>query len=363
MMKKMFAATLVITIMILGSVTTVNSQDASSLPERFRCVLVGKIDNQFPIQVELNRIGDDLIGRYFYERKRDGNYLSLRGKLDQTGAVALSEYDGDKETGKFNGKLTREVIDGESNFKLAGTWTSLKDAKEVPVELVEQRFNLGDGLKIASKEQRVDAKAEKVGIVTAHPQLSGGGPRVENFNKTMNDFVGQRVAGFRKELQPENKSARPAADSGRPAGTLDVSYKVLYADRNLVSLIYTTYTYTGGAHGNAASASFNYDLKNGKMLTLADLFTPNSGYLTTIAEHCINAIKQRNISDEKWIRGGAGPDRKNYLNWNIVPQGLLITFDAYQVAAYAAGPQEVVVPYSALKEMIKPGGPLAAFVN
>jgi hypothetical protein len=42
---------------------------------------------------------------------------------------------------------------------------------------------------------------------------------------------------------------------------------------------------------------------------------------------------------------------------------LQITFDAYQVAAYAAGPQEVVVSYSVLKPIIKPDGPLAAFTK
>jgi hypothetical protein len=40
-----------------------------------------------------------------------------------------------------------------------------------------------------------------------------------------------------------------------------------------------------------------------------------------------------------------------------------ITFDPYQVAAYAAGPQNVLVPFSALKEIIKPDGIVTQFVK
>jgi hypothetical protein len=42
---------------------------------------------------------------------------------------------------------------------------------------------------------------------------------------------------------------------------------------------------------------------------------------------------------------------------------LLITFDEYQVAAYAAGPQTVVVPYSELKGLIDPQGALGNFIQ
>ena len=38
----------------------------------------------------------------------------------------------------------------------------------------------------------------------------------------------------------------------------------------------------------------------------------------------------------------------------------MITFDEYQVAPYAAGPQEVTVPYGALQAVIHRQGPLGA---
>jgi hypothetical protein len=66
---------------------------------------------------------------------------------------------------------------------------------------------------------------------------------------------------------------------------------------------------------------------------------------------------------EELIDAGAGPRADNYRAWNITRKGLWITFDPYQVAAYAAGPQNILVPYSVLKDIIKPDGPIAMYAN
>jgi hypothetical protein len=42
---------------------------------------------------------------------------------------------------------------------------------------------------------------------------------------------------------------------------------------------------------------------------------------------------------------------------------LAITFDEYQVAPYAAGPQTVVVPFSELTNLLNPEGPAKSFLN
>jgi len=42
---------------------------------------------------------------------------------------------------------------------------------------------------------------------------------------------------------------------------------------------------------------------------------------------------------------------------------VLISFDPYQVGPYAAGPQEIVVPYNELAALIDPAGPAGAFLN
>ena len=62
------------------------------------------------------------------------------------------------------------------------------------------------------------------------------------------------------------------------------------------------------------------------------------------------------MSDDEWITKGAGADKDNFSNWNLTKKGLLITFEPYQVAAYAAGSQTVIIPYDKLKSVLKKDG-------
>ena len=149
---------------------------------------------------------------------------------------------------------------------------------------------------------------------------------------------------------------------------LDIGYDIALAKDDLISIQFSLGSYSGGAHPNSSSAVLNYDVKAGKVLRLADLFNPGARYLQTISSYCIKDWKKQSKSkdsllDDATIQSGAGPEVKNYQSWTITKKGLEITFDAYQVGAYAAGPQTVLVPYSALKELIKPDGPLAQFVS
>ncbi len=59
------------------------------------------------------------------------------------------------------------------------------------------------------------------------------------------------------------------------------------------------------------------------------------------------------MSDDEWIATGAGPKAENFDSWNITKTGILINFDPYQVAAYAAGPQDVLIPYEEIKSILK----------
>ena len=96
------------------------------------------------------------------------------------------------------------------------------------------------------------------------------------------------------------------------------------------------------------------------MLALSDLFKADSDYLGAIADYAVNDLKAR---DALFFEEGAAPTAENYQIWNLTPEGLLITFDPYQVAPYAAGTQEVLVPYLELLEIIDPQGPISVFAD
>src|SRR5262249_1630530 len=95
-----------------------------------------------------------------------------------------------------------------------------------------------------------------------------------------------------------------------------------------------------------------------------DLFSAKN-YLSVISNYCMKDLRERARQDpdsmiaEDMMTTGASPRADNYRAVAITKKGLWVTFDPYQVAPYAAGPQNVLVPYSAVKDTIKPDSAIA----
>jgi hypothetical protein len=194
-------------------------------------------------------------------------------------------------------------------------------------------------------------------ITSQTPQLTGSNdPRVQAFNQQVNGLVTKEVDVFRQNFQ------QLPVTSYSNGSSLDVTYTLVSQVGDLWSFKFDIAFYSdGAAHPGSNSTTLNYDLGQGRELVLSDLFLPNSNYLEVIANYCTAELMKQPYSDSFFL-DGAKPTLENYRNWNITPDGLLITFDTYQVAPGAAGPQTVVVPYSELQAVVNPQGPLAIVI-
>lgn len=320
--------------------------------------------------MELERKGADLTGDYFYERTGAFNAamrtLELKGRIDGDGNVTLTETTykagNPQKTGEFKGKLDGLSANGAVRLRFSGLWTGGKDGKQMPFSLRQLQFDLG-GLKLDEKKEKSADKRLRYEMGTALPQLAGADTaRGEKFNQAIANLVAPRTGEFRKtidEMAREAGAAKRDAKSSPPPNSFDVSYEVTAAGKDFISVLFSFFEYTGGAHPNTTTQSFNYDLNRNAPVSLADLFTPNSNYLKVISDYAIRELNK--LETVSGVEEGAGPKIENFHSWNITPAGLKITFDNYQVGPYAAGQHEVIVPYSVLKPIIEPDGLLAQF--
>jgi hypothetical protein len=159
------------------------------------------------------------------------------------------------------------------------------------------------------------------------------------------------------DTNPKNLPADPNLNES----FLNISFKLLTPPGNFISLKFEITSYIkGAAHPFDYSRTATYDLEKGDDVTLDQLFLPGSNYLEIISTYCVAKLQNSEIGPVL-SNEGAQPDPKNYRNWNITADGLLITFDEYQVAPYAAGPQQVMIPYTELTAINNPQGPLAIY--
>jgi len=327
----------------------------------------GSIGSSLDLQMKLVRTGDQLAGSYFYQKV--GTRIDLRGNVDKDGNLTLEEFDkSGKQTGLFKGLWTVDPADGL--VTLAGNWskplTEKDSAKKTAFSIHEEPVAFTGDVDLVLKQIKESNKKLMYEIDVRYPQLTGGNnPNFEKFNQVVRASATKRVAGFKKDMAPaEGEEPRPEGSMG---SDLNVGYEVALAQDDLISIQFSVGSYyQGAAHPNTFTEVVNYDLKNGKQLKLADLFKPGAKYLQEIANYCIADLKKqakdKGLLDEE-IQNGAAPNAKNYQSWTITRKGLGINFDAYQVGPYAAGPQYVLVPYSSLKDVINPDGPVGQFAK
>ena len=331
----------------------------------------GSIGSALDLQMKLAREGDKLTGTYFYQKV--GKKIELRGNVDKDGNLTLEEFDsGGKQSGVFSG-LWKTTADGAA--ELVGNWSKPATDKKIAFSLHEQPIELSNGVEIVNRQIREKNKKLRYEVDVQYPQLSGSvDPNIEKFNQTIRSLMLKKVADFKKEMAPE-PGAQPSPETGDAAADeslgsdVTIGYEVVLAKDDLIAIDFTVGSYSAGAaHPNSYTDVVNFDLKNGRQLKLAELFVPGAKYVGALATYCIEDLKKQSkaqgadgMLDDDWIQRGAGPDATNYDNWSITKKGLKITFDPYQVGPYAAGPQHVLVPYSALKDIIRPDGPAGQF--
>ena len=107
--------------------------------------------------------------------------------------------------------------------------------------------------------------------------------------------------------------------------------------------------------------TINYDLRRG-MLRALDVF--KRGYLKVFTSYSRKELKEKydlTYSTDDWARRGTMPKKSNFNNWNLVPDGVLLSFEDYQIAAHAFGQAEMIIPYAELKRVLRSDSVVSQF--
>lgn len=107
--------------------------------------------------------------------------------------------------------------------------------------------------------------------------------------------------------------------------------------------------------GKLAVNGQNYDLKAGRPInSLAELFKPKSNYLKAIASYCVRELTRCDVTDrDEWFRKGTAPTSANYKMWSLTRDGVVITFQEYQIAPGVFPGVSVLVPFSHLRGLLR----------
>ena len=168
------------------------------------------------------------------------------------------------------------------------------------------------------------------------------------------------VAGEIDEFHANLAEWEPADGAWKSSFEADGS--VLWVQPPILSMVLdVSVFYAGAAHPGQYAITLVWDAGRGRALAPEDLFRAGSDWPQALSREVIPALERDlgEMADPAWIAEGAGAVPESFARWALVEEGLIVFFDPYQVAPYAAGPQAVTIARAALAEVVDPGGPLA----
>lgn len=147
---------------------------------------------------------------------------------------------------------------------------------------------------------------------------------------------------------------------------LERRVEVVYQSERLITFRSSEFAFTGGAHPSSNLSYTVLDLQTGKEIKLNDLLVSDyDGKLNVVGERAFRLA--RNIAaDISLEEEGFWFTNNVFLlntNFGVTEKGLVFFFNNYEVAPYAMGTTEVLIPFEDIAPLIRPDGLLAAMVQ
>jgi len=232
-------------------------------------------------------------------------------------------------------------------------------ACEKPVEFVSEtlRFNQ------SQLPECADATCAKV--EATYPKFIGLSPAVDPLNAHIQKFLiaslylGEGNTPSATSIEVAARQFIAASNDLKTEFDMELTYeaqlqvKEVFENTHLICLEEQSYLFTGGAHGYGSMHYKTFDLTTGDELSVESLFDDFAGF-KSFAEQKFRVAKNipegASINDTGyWFKDDvfALPESLGLTN-----EGINLRYNQYDIASYADGPIEVLIPWSEIKPFL-----------
>jgi len=191
-------------------------------------------------------------------------------------------------------------------------------------------------------------------VRVAYPEFIGLGPASSIINQQIKKHIHKEVHDAQERLSLDELV--PSA----PKGYLRGKYEVCLLTPKIVSVRFSFSGYSpGAAHPYDWTTAFNYRVRPPRAFTTQDLFVAGIDpilVLSVLSQRELTLAPEQFVFD--WVEEASGPKKENFRSLTFDKHDLCITFDEYQVNAYAAGPYSINIPYGMIKDLMPHNSPL-----
>ncbi|TCZ73423.1 DUF3298 domain-containing protein [Paenibacillus albiflavus] len=144
-----------------------------------------------------------------------------------------------------------------------------------------------------------------------------------------------------------------------PIADMVGTYEIKLNTHCVLSLVLINYAiHHLEAHGMTYQLAYTFNLRNGHVYTLAELFKPGSPYVDRLNDMIKQQIQDREI---QLLHEFKSIDANQ--SFYITDKDLVIYFPIYQYTPYYYGILTFQVPYTAISDLLAPSGPICKIRN
>ncbi len=206
---------------------------------------------------------------------------------------------------------------------------------------------------------------KRASFVEKHPSYEVDFQYPRTGNRTIDTAIEIWARDFAKGFA-ESAVRDHETDNLRPY-TAHLRYDIARNESNVFAVAFRYAYDLGGAHPNSATFTFDFLMPDAWRIYLPEIVKPDAWQ--RVSDLAVADLIGRvasgpdALSTEEWVRRGAGPASYNFSEFVLLKDELLIYFDPYQVAAYAAGRQAAHTSHEVARRHAPELAGAAAFVR
>mgnify|MGYP000515686223 CR=1 FL=1 len=205
-------------------------------------------------------------------------------------------------------------------------------------------------LEFEGYEQKLAADREKTGlkeaVVTGYGKIHGYDAVIAVMDSSfimgsMGSVVGEKIT---RAFEYATANRFPVRQY-----EIYVDFNVTFNMNCIISLYFDRYEYTGGAHGSTVRTSDSWNIACKRPVSLTDLFPAGTDIRDYYKRAIIGQIEQEAESEAMLYFEDYEKLVNRYLslsNFYLTYEGVVIYFQQYEIAPYATGIPEFLIPYS-----------------
>lgn len=175
-------------------------------------------------------------------------------------------------------------------------------------------------------------------------------------NKKQEDIINNKITKWTEDWINEVKQIADEYFKDKPEPLMTYQLYARYKLNNnsdIISFYIDYYQFSGGAHGITNRIAYNIEKSSGNEMKLKDIFKDNYNYKGVINEEINRQISK---DPDRYFTGkdgfnGIGDNQNFYIKNNT----LVIYFGLYEIAPYASGISEFIIPNNLLEGNFKYG--------